>query len=229
MTVAFVTPDPIKFEDVVKNLPDVNESGWFPELMASVNAYVQQEFKAGRITGNDYSTVYLGSMSEVLNAVMKYVLEQALVNAKLQIDAVSAERVSVELELLKEQSPWVLKKTVWDAEAAEAQAKLIREKILTEQLQQKSLEAQTKLYTIQSKAFVAKHWLSIAELYIKAHIVDITQTPGRGIWFLNLADIDAPGPNGTTIKVPGHGVPIEEVIAELKRSFKNPLPEDTVI
>jgi len=57
MALTITTTEPIKFEDIVKNLPEVNASGWFPELMKSVNAYVKAEFEQNRITGNDYATV----------------------------------------------------------------------------------------------------------------------------------------------------------------------------
>lgn len=47
-------------------------TGIFDILMAAVSLHVNQEFSKGRITGKDYATVYLGSVSSVLQASIAY-------------------------------------------------------------------------------------------------------------------------------------------------------------
>lgn len=49
----------------------VGGSGHFDELMKSITAHLEKEFKLGRIKGADYSTVYLGAM--------QYAMQQAVI------------------------------------------------------------------------------------------------------------------------------------------------------
>ena len=53
----------------------LNGSGIFDRLMSAVSLHIQDEFAKGRITGKDYATVYLGSMTAVLNAAVQYVVQ----------------------------------------------------------------------------------------------------------------------------------------------------------
>ena len=39
----------ITFTDVINNNPTVNTSGYFEELMSSVNSYIKGEYTSGRI------------------------------------------------------------------------------------------------------------------------------------------------------------------------------------
>lgn len=47
---------------------ELHGDGIFDKLMTTVSLYIADEFAKGRITGKDYATVFLGSMSAVLQA-----------------------------------------------------------------------------------------------------------------------------------------------------------------
>jgi hypothetical protein len=66
-----------------------NGTGVFDKLIQSVEHHIESQYKAGRITGNDYSNVYLGSMQSVLSESVKFLL--------------SEQQVEKEVDLLNEQ------------------------------------------------------------------------------------------------------------------------------
>lgn len=49
-------------------------SGVFDTLMQTVKLHLMEEFNADRITGKEYSTVYLGALSSVLQQAVSYIL-----------------------------------------------------------------------------------------------------------------------------------------------------------
>ena len=66
-----------------------NGTGVFDKLIQSVEHHIESQYKAGRITGNDYSSVYMGSMQSVLSESVKFLL--------------SEQQVEKEVDLLNEQ------------------------------------------------------------------------------------------------------------------------------
>ena len=54
----------------------VSGTGVFDTLMRAQKEHLEQEFKAGRIKGSDYATVYLGSMQATLNGAIQFLLEK---------------------------------------------------------------------------------------------------------------------------------------------------------
>jgi hypothetical protein len=65
----------------------VEGTGVFDELMESVGAHLQNEYKAKRITGTDYSRVYSAAMTAVLAQSVQFVLskQQADKQAELTV------------------------------------------------------------------------------------------------------------------------------------------------
>lgn len=55
-------------------------SGVFDKLMQTVKLHLQEEFAAQRITGHDYSTVYLGALSAVLQTSTQFLLNEQQAN-----------------------------------------------------------------------------------------------------------------------------------------------------
>ena len=68
-------------------------TGVFDVLIAAVNKNIEIQYQKGRITGSDYSQVYLGGMQAVLQQAVQWVL-QADINAA-QVDDI---RKSIELK-----------------------------------------------------------------------------------------------------------------------------------
>lgn len=100
---------PIDFEDIINNNPTVNSSGYFKEIMESIDANIQKEFEENRLTGPDYATVYLGAMQYALDNVFKYVLAEAINNNQAALIWAQAQKTAEELELIKAQTQKVLK------------------------------------------------------------------------------------------------------------------------
>lgn len=72
-------------------------TGSFDKLMESVEAHLEREFNAGRITGGDYSTVYLGSLQAVLQQAIAFELgrQQADKQAALLVEQASATNAQI--------------------------------------------------------------------------------------------------------------------------------------
>ena len=96
-------------------------SGVFDTLMRSMKAHLEAEYQKGRIKGAEYSTVYLGSLTAVLDASLNFLLQRekvaleaelmaqqvlvvqaevAKANAQVQIALAEVEKARVELEIL---------------------------------------------------------------------------------------------------------------------------------
>jgi hypothetical protein len=64
------------------------KTGNFDELMKTVTLHLEDQFSAGRITGTDYATVYLGALQSVLAQAVTFTLNMNKANAeKLLVDA----------------------------------------------------------------------------------------------------------------------------------------------
>lgn len=66
----------------VKSLTTVEleGSGVFDKLMRAVKLHLRDEYDSQRITGNEYSTVYLGAMAAVLQTSTQFLLNEQQVN-----------------------------------------------------------------------------------------------------------------------------------------------------
>ena len=85
-------------------------TGVFDELMTTIKLRLDGEFKNGRITGDQYSTVFLGSIQSALSESINFLLQRQAsdVNARLVEQQILLSRQEVlkstqEVELLKKQ------------------------------------------------------------------------------------------------------------------------------
>ena len=97
--------DDIDFSDIVDNSPDVNSSGFFVELMKSIEAMIQEQYCKGRITKADFAQVYMSSIEGALDKALKYAiaeivtnLEAEKLNAEIHVSVAQAELAKAELE-----------------------------------------------------------------------------------------------------------------------------------
>jgi hypothetical protein len=96
MSITINTDD---FKAIVNNDPVPNTSGFFVELMTSINAYVKGEFNSGRITGTEYATVYLGAMQSAIAQAVQYASQKATSDAQAAL--LTAQKAQVEAETNK--------------------------------------------------------------------------------------------------------------------------------
>jgi len=64
---------------------EVTGDGVFDDLMETVNAHLDAQFQLGRITGTEYSTVYLGALQATVQQAVTYLLGQEKVNAEVSL------------------------------------------------------------------------------------------------------------------------------------------------
>ena len=73
--------------------------GAFDELMRAAGSHLQGEFDKQRITGNDYSQVYLGVMTAVLQTSNQFVLTQPQLNEQIKLIIEQTANVKKNTEL----------------------------------------------------------------------------------------------------------------------------------
>jgi len=106
----------------------VTGDGVFDDLMEAVNSQLNNQYELGRITGNDYATVYLGAMQAVIQQAVTF--------------ALSVEKANAETALLDQK-----KVTEY------AQTKVEKASITSAPASNSVLERQVNLYTEQAKGF----------------------------------------------------------------------------
>ena len=84
-----------------------NGTGNFDNLMKVVTLHLEAQFAAGRITGTDYATVYLGALQSTLAQAVNFTLNMEKANAeKLLVDAqklkVDAEKALLDQKKITE-------------------------------------------------------------------------------------------------------------------------------
>jgi len=89
----------IPFTDFTQNVTtDTNNvvtgDGVFDDMMESVNKHIDAQYQLGRITGADYSQVYLGALQSAMSESMKFVLQHKI--AEEQTDSEAAKSKLIE-------------------------------------------------------------------------------------------------------------------------------------
>ena len=94
---------PIELEQLAAG--SVEGSGAFDVLMRATRDHLDVEWARGRIKGPEYATVYLGSVQQVLNTAMQFLLAKNTANMdaalkQKQMDLLDAQRLQVQAETL---------------------------------------------------------------------------------------------------------------------------------
>lgn len=99
-------------------------NGIFDVLMKANKAHLESEFQKGRIKGPEYSTVYLGSLTQVMQTALQFLL--------------SKEKTSLENLVLEKQI------ALADAQTREVEARILQIQKQTELVEQQRLNAVTE-------------------------------------------------------------------------------------
>lgn len=175
------------------NINQVTESsldgdGDFDKLMQTVTLHLGKEFEKGRITGVDYSNVYLGAMTQVLAQAIQFRLTKD--QAAAQAELLDAQRLNVldeisyrakQKELLDEEiklKAAQTQQTIKQTELLDEQILIAKQELLLKEKELELAEVQKEL----SKAQVEKIEQEIALLNQKT-ITETAQTvnPGGGL------------------------------------------------
>lgn len=81
----------------------VDGTGVFDVLMRATKGHLDQEFKSGRIKGNEFATVYLGSLQSVLQIALQFVLQREAQNLDAQVKAKEIDLASERIALAKQE------------------------------------------------------------------------------------------------------------------------------
>ena len=73
------------------------DEGLFDQLMVAVEYHLQKEYKAGRISGDTYHKVYLGSLESAMGNATQYLLGTLLIGEK-------RDQLNAQIELSQEQA-----------------------------------------------------------------------------------------------------------------------------
>ncbi len=126
-------------------LTNINSDGVFDTLSKTMRGQLEEEFKAGRITGTEYSKVYVTALDNTLGQSIQFLLQK-------DISARQAELLIAQRSLTLVQADGVLA----DIELTNAQtAKVIRETTMIDK-QEALLDAQILLTTAEKNKAVAE-------------------------------------------------------------------------
>lgn len=163
-------------------------SGVFDTLMGSVKSHLEQEYKQGRISGTDYSNVYLGAMTAAMQQSVAFLLAQEKAGFEADLVAQQVTNAAKEHEVLHAQKckldaefdVLVAQKPKVDSEKA-----LLDQKLLTEQAQisgvgvdaDSVIGKQKELYTQQASGFIRDAEQKAAKLMMDSWNVQRTTDP----------------------------------------------------
>jgi len=187
-------PEPLTVDQLTDATTGGN--GVFDVLMRANKAHLEQEFRAGRIKGPEYSTVYLGSLQAVMQTALAFLLAkdkssleaellqkqieltaQQVLNAEVENRVLEAQicKLQAEFDLIMEQ------KTKTAQELA-----LLTQKVATERAQTQSIGVdadsvigkQKALYGAQTDGFKRDAEQKAADLLIKSWMTRRTTDEG---------------------------------------------------
>lgn len=108
-------------------------TGVFDVLMKANKAHLDDEFKKGRLTGPEYSTVYLGSLTAVMNTALQFLLqkdknklEALLLEQQIILAKVAVDKAAVDLQLAQAELTTIPYKLA----LAQAQTELVQQQVL---------------------------------------------------------------------------------------------------
>lgn len=125
---------------------DLEGTGVFDKLMASMDLHIQREFKGNRITGDQYAKVYTEVMNGVLGSSVQFLLakDQAYWSAiTAQMQARIAEIQATEALIKLEETKVLTQKAIFEMQNSGAQYALTKLQLATENQKHFLMEAQT--------------------------------------------------------------------------------------
>lgn len=99
----------IKTTDVTTG--EAKGRGFYDELMRTSKSHLQEEYEAGRITGADYSNVYLSVMASNLQTASSFILQYEINNKQLEIAEEQRKNAIKQNELLTAQITQIASQT----------------------------------------------------------------------------------------------------------------------
>lgn len=161
---------------------ELEGAGLFDELMRTLNSHLKNEYDSGRIAGQEYATVYLGSMTGAMQTASQFILSMERTNKELELMAQQTLQAKKQNELLDLQKaqlqiandtatynlahilPKQLEKVTAEVALLGQQVLLAQEQISTQVKEQLQLTAETSL-TGKKEALVDEQILGASFQY----------------------------------------------------------------
>lgn len=162
-------PTPDTYAITVKDLTEghLTGDGVFDKLMASVKPHLQQEYNQNRIKGPEYSEVYLGSLTNVLNTSMQFLLQKARIGLEAQLleqqiilAGLEVTKAGIAIELLGIEK----EKAAAEVLQVKAQTDLIEQQTVNAEVEKRVLEAQVCKLKAEYDLTVNKNLQTTAEI-----------------------------------------------------------------
>lgn len=138
---------PPNYDITIKDLTDgslVGE-GVFDKLMAALKPHLQQEYTQNRLKGPEYAEVYLGSLSNVMNTSMQFLLQKArigleakLLEQQIILAELEVKKAEIAIEILESEK----EKTAAEVLQIKAQTKLLDQQVINAEVENRVLEGQ---------------------------------------------------------------------------------------
>ena len=182
-----------------------NGTGVFDKLIQSVEHHIESQYKAGRITGNDYSSVYLGSMQSVLAESVKFLLSEQQVEK--EVDLLSEQIISeqkkneagglIDLEKKKnqEQIDLIIAQTASQYEGIDASRKDTNRKNLLNSKQVIKIGKESELLTTQNSELllsgvVDRELKTEQKIATASNAIDSTNKANADVALTNSKEVD---------------------------------------
>jgi hypothetical protein len=130
----------------------VSGDGILDDLMEAVNIHLDAQYKLGRITGDKYADVYLGSMQFALQNAVAFVLGEQKADKEAELLTAQEVKVREEIKLVTAQIDQTHKNTL----KIQEETKLLSSKIVTETLIQEKLKSEKLMIDAQAALTEAK-------------------------------------------------------------------------
>lgn len=117
---------------------EVEGNGLFDELMRSVNAHTQAQFDEGRLTPENFASVYLGAMQSCLSQASQFILQYQTSNQQVRLLDAQIENEELNKQLIQKQ-----------IDKLEADTEYVNKQVLKVDSEKALIDAQTSNQTKQ--------------------------------------------------------------------------------
>lgn len=182
-----------------------NGTGVFDKLIQSIEQHIESQYKAGRITGSDYWSVYLGSMQSALSESVKFLLseQQAAKQADLLNEQILSEQkknepgglIDLEKQKNQEQIDLIIAQTAAQYESIDASRKDTNRKNLLNSKQVIKIGKESELLTTQNSELllngvVERSLKSAQEVATASGGIDNTNKVNAEVALINAREVE---------------------------------------
>lgn len=151
----------------------VTGDGVFDVLMRATKAHLDEEFKKNRITGPEYSTVYLGSVQQVMQTSLEFLLQRKRIG--LEAELLAQQILLAQIEVQKADA--ALRLAEKQIELADKEIQIQQANLLKIPAEIAHIEAQTSLVQANSQKVPAEkaHIEAQTQLVDQQHLNAVTE------------------------------------------------------